>query len=476
MQWPVYLRDNLEVGNPAHHAAICTLWTRRDKIARALPSSGYAVIGNLYSRDGINILLRNILANPAIRYLIVCGVDKTGTGGALLALMTNGVDGEQRIVGDGAQIDRHIPRAALEAVRRSVACLDLRGSSDPARVAATLTELAPLPPFAAEPAIFPMVAPQSDTFPAEDAGMVIRAGTVAEGWLRAIAAVMRFGVIDKTPYAVQQKEVLDLVAIVAEPDPDAPYLPPWLPVTPQRLADYYQQFLSGQRFPELSYTYGERMFNWLGVDQVRLMIDDLRATPHSRRAFAALWDSRQDPGADAPPCLTSVQARLRGGRLFLTAYFRSHDIYRAWPLNALGLRKLQQTIAAGLGDARPPLGDLVIVSHSAHIYEDCWQPAHALLDGEHRHIEENPRLVRDPRGSFVVRVDDKRLLVDHHDLQGQRLAHFEGDSAQDVYVQLRPFMSRIDHALYLGGELQKAELAARYGWAYVQDQPLQPGP
>ena len=37
-----------------------------------------------------------------------------------------------------------------------------------------------------------------------------------------------------------------------------------------------------------------------------------------------------DASSPSPPCLVLVQARLRDGRLHLTAFFRSHDIYRAW--------------------------------------------------------------------------------------------------------------------------------------------------
>ena len=50
---------------------------------KLLPRSLYSVIGNLYTTYGLNYLIRNVLANPRIRYIILPGPDLTGSGGGI---------------------------------------------------------------------------------------------------------------------------------------------------------------------------------------------------------------------------------------------------------------------------------------------------------------------------------------------------------------------------------------------------------
>ncbi len=199
-------------------------------------------------------------------------------------------------------------------------------------------------------------------------------------------------------------------------------------------------------------------------------MDELRATRYSRRAVAGLWDPARDAGAVDPPCLNLVQARVRDSKLYLTAYFRSHDVFRAWLLNAFGLRKLQAHVAQRVGDCM--LGDLVIVSQSAHIYADSWQAARTLTRERARDYLKNPRLIRDPRGSFNIRIEGFQIHVDHYSPAGGLLANFTGTQARQLQRELAFYISRVDHAIYLGAELAKAEIALKHNLPYTQDREL----
>jgi dihydropteroate synthase len=105
----------------------------------------------------------------------------------------------------------------------------------------------------------------------------------------------------------------------------------------------------------------------------------------------------------------------------------------------------------------------------------------------------------DPSGYFLIKIDLQRqeLVVEHYgntiDERGlatdpdtgevlrcrgadQRapLAVLRGRTAKELGIQLTegegPFLlSRLDHALYLGRELQKAENCLLHGKAYIQD-------
>jgi thymidylate synthase len=471
-QWPPYFRDNLTFGDLDHPAAVCSLWMKQARLAEFLSPDSYSVLGNLYSKDGINYLLRNILARPTIRAILLCGPDLTQSGAAFVNLMRDGVDEQHRVVNDGAPLEGEIPRDAIDDFRANIRLLDLRGVNDPAKIRDALAELNGSLPrgLFAEPRVFPRSTPAADEFPAEEIGFVVRGERIVEVWVHLLAAVLAFGRRDLTAYTVQQRELLDVVATIESEDVEEFYLPDWLPLKRDQLEAYYPQLLTRDRPANIAYTYGERLFDFHGRDQVSAMVDALRETRYSRRAVAGLWDPARDAGSADPPCLNLVQARLRDGKLYLTAYFRSHDIFRAWLMNAFGLRKLQAEIAQRVGDCM--IGDLVIVSQSAHIYADSWQAAREITREHGREFLKNPRLVRDPRGSFTVRVEGFQIRVDHYSPEGNLLATFTGSTARALQRDLAFFVSRVDHAIYLGGELAKAELALKNNVTYVQDREL----
>ncbi len=473
LDWPLYFRDNLTLGERDHPAAICSLWMKQTRLRDSLPPDAYAVLGNLYSKDGINYLLRNVLARPTIRAIILCGPDLTQSGSALLKLMRDGIDEDHHVHGDEAQIDRELPRDAIDDFRANVRVLDLRGINDLLKIRDALAELNGSLPrgMFAEPRVFPRSTPAADEFPAEETGFVVRGDRIVEVWVHLLAAVLAFGRRDLTAYTLPQRELLDMVATIHAEDPDDFYLPDWVPLTREQLSAYYPQLLTRNRPEDIAYTYGERLFDFNGHDQIAAMVDELRAARYSRRAVAALWDPARDARSADPPCLNLLQARARDGKLYLTAYFRSHDIYRAWLMNAFGLRKLQADIAQRVGGGCM-LGDLVIVSQSAHIYADAWGLAHTIVQEHQREYLKNPRLVRDPRGSFTVRVEGFQIHVDHYSPEGNLLATFSGTQARVLQRELAFYVSRVDHAIYLGMELAKAELALKNGWAYIQDQEL----
>ena len=106
----------------------------------------------------------------------------------------------------------------------------------------------------------------------------------------------------------------------------------------------------------------------------------------------------------------------------------------------------------------------------------------------------------DPCGYFLIKVDQKagELVLEHYGntIDEKGLAHdsetgellscrgsngprkasmvIRGRSAKEIGIELTEGegshpLSRLDHALYLGRELQKAELCLREGRSYVQD-------
>lgn len=81
----------------------------------------------------------------------------------------------------------------------------------------------------------------------------------------------------------------------------------------------------------------------------------------------------------------------------------------------------------------------------------------------------------DPLGYFKVKVDHKtgEIYVFHYRL-GERKPDFavKGLNPKEIYTKIieEKLVSRLDHAAYLGCELQKAKVAIQTGRSYVQDE------
>lgn len=496
--WPLYYKDGLKIGNLESNVSISTLWTEKERILNNFQEDSYAICGNLYSLWGINFIVRNILANPKVRYIVLCGADLSGSGEALLNLFKRGVNENHVIINSRARIDPKIPLSTVEKLRRSVDIFDLREVKDLKKINAKIRKLhsQSLPPFA-EPQVFPETKPSAEVLNSEKTGFKVEDETVAGAWLKVLKLVMNFGGIKPSEYSVEQKELLNVIVVIMAEDPENIFFPPWLPTTKKELEDYYPRVLRSAQLPLLgmpvrgvqlgfwgeyyhakseaipgvSYTYGGRLRNYRGVshDQIKVMIEKLRETSYTRRAVAITWDPLVDGAAVHPPCLIQLLTNVQQKELFLTAHFRSHDIYGAWPENVFALRKLQKYIASKL---EIPMGPLTIVSHSAHIYADKWQVVREILD---KYYPETPPWKDDPRGNFHICIEDDMIVVEHGmTVEGKSGIQFKGQTAREIYLSIinKQLISLLEHAAYLGSELKKAEFALKLGLEYRQDQEL----
>lgn len=137
-RWPV-LPGAYRVADPSAPVAVCTL-TDDDLVEAAATLPGVAVAGRLYTANlGIEALVVNVTANPAIRFLLLCGRDSTlfCPAGTLRALCERGVDGDLRVVDAPGYLPvlRGLAPRQVERFRRQVELVDLVGEADPAALA-----------------------------------------------------------------------------------------------------------------------------------------------------------------------------------------------------------------------------------------------------------------------------------------------------------------------------------------------------
>ncbi len=99
--WPPHPGDYV-LGNPEGSVAICTL-SNRDLPARliAVGEPAVAIAGRCDTENiGIEKVVLNLLANPRIRWLVICGTEAKGhrAGDAFLQLKERGVDADMRVL------------------------------------------------------------------------------------------------------------------------------------------------------------------------------------------------------------------------------------------------------------------------------------------------------------------------------------------------------------------------------------------
>lgn len=502
MDWPILYKQVLHVKDPANPVGVAIMWTERQVVADMLKEENYCAIGNLYSSAGISAMIRNVYANPHVRKIVLWGADLSRSGQALMALMANGVDENFFIIGDekGGQIEKEIGKDAIDLFRKSVEVINLRGKSpDELRKTVKLHASAKPEPFS-EPKKFPTSRPKPFTYPSEQIGFRMHGTTAASTWLKILMNIMRYGRNKTTRYTQENelKELLNVMAVVYNEDPDKPYLPHFFPFSEKDLLTYYPQVLSAKQIPGIAYTYGQRLRNHDDVDQIQNIIDLIKTRPFSKKMVAFTAKIKEDwsvVNKGDTPCLTQVLCSIQDGKLFMTTHFRSQDMVHGWPRNVFSLRKLQKFISDESG---VPMGTFVMITHSAHIYSDDYELVEKILkDNYDKELGYTSRQMfeDDPRGNIVITVEeterqgvgrptkyavkpgekDWEIVVKLYAPNGGLLLkEWRGRTAMELYIEMvniGEYLVLPSHLIYIGTELQRAEYYITLGKAdqYNQD-------
>jgi len=139
--WPVS-EGRYEIGNKRSPVAVCTNATVKgfeldmEKVA----IQGKAVTENI----GIEKIIQNIISNPNIRFLVLCGKASKGhfVGQAIVSLIENGIDENKRIVGAKGNTPflKGINEDSIERFRKQITPIDLMGERDPEKIMAAVED------------------------------------------------------------------------------------------------------------------------------------------------------------------------------------------------------------------------------------------------------------------------------------------------------------------------------------------------
>ncbi|MDH7601828.1 MAG: DUF4346 domain-containing protein, partial [Armatimonadota bacterium] len=449
-----------------------TLWSTRDYILQKLQELGIdvqpqtskiAVVGNLYG-NGLPHLLRNLLYNPQIRDLAVFGRDRSGSLHDLIAFFEEGLEkvdylGEEvtRIKGTNHVIDSLVtPEMFVEKPR-----IHVFGEPDDKASCAKLYKFvqsySPSPPVTQERVDVPLPEVQVKRFPSEPRSHVIVKEKPLQAWRELVFRLVRFGHLVHLSKGDRQ-ELQNVKVVITRPVLDEADELSQYGFSLEELKQYQAEMVEPSLPPDQVYTYGNRLRCYFSIDALSLFAERLRRNREDRHCYFSLWDNSVDIEADSSPCLVSIFFRLFEHKLTLTAVYRTHNALDAWLRNVYGLTRVLEIVSAEAG-VEP--GPITVISHSISI-----DPAR--YDFARRVAESKPFSIdMDPNGYFVISIDQetREIVACHLSQDGVQLAEYRGRKAERIQHEIARdcAISDINHALYVGRQLARAEECLRAG-------------
>jgi thymidylate synthase len=221
----------------------------------------------------------------------------------------------------------------------------------------------------------------------------VEADCIARAWERSLIELHEKGCALKTEYdKPDDPPSKDATMIITITDPlSEPMIHKDFPGGPAELQEYVMEVCDGikdhlvrnredPKDTRWEYTYHQRLFKYevpalKPFDQIETICQKLAKAPHTRRAQAITWKVWEDNDCYDPACMQSVWCRLleqEGQRvLSMNVRFRSNDAYKAAFMNIFALVRLQQRIAARIGElsGQPvQVGRYCHMADSYHIY------------------------------------------------------------------------------------------------------------
>ena len=133
-EWPP-VEGRYSVGDRGSPVAVCTM----SSVDIRLPMDKIAIAGKCVTENlGVEKIVKNVVANPRIRYIIVAGRESMGhfVDNALESLVEKGVDEEGRIIGakGGIPVLKNLGKEEIERFRRQVQIVNMAGETDAGKI------------------------------------------------------------------------------------------------------------------------------------------------------------------------------------------------------------------------------------------------------------------------------------------------------------------------------------------------------
>jgi len=530
--WPVAARDRIAFPSFSEsritdaNVGVAFLWTMRDSVIPKLEKENLAIAANFYTPAGIGPMVRNILGNPFIRYVILLGeeysskssddkISELTSANAIRSFFEKGINQDRKIDGfeNAVYLDKNIPLELTEKIRENVELIDLNKKMPAASLEEKITEANRLIKTFEKKDIF--IQPQTfdyekttESFPYEGGPITVHGGNIPDAWIKMIDNIYRYGRKNLMNANTDRwvKEINNMVVVIHDSqNMDLSVNPFLVPLTEEKIEAYKKEILSPLLPEGKAYTYGNKLRayyypspeeikklvntkeykdfefkqgpwldknisykeNFCEINQIQDMIDVLKRDPYFKACVAITWHPADElmRKHKSSPCLIFLQALVQEEKLNLTVFFRSHDMTQGWPENAYGCAAIQEEIAKEIG-VEPGL--LIIVSGSAQIYNNYYQQVEEML----KKYNVSKKTCHDKRGNYQIKIENNEIVATLlHPETGAELEKYTGKTAYELRDKIAQETSLdTGHAIYLGTELAAAELCLKNNEPYEQDE------
>lgn len=487
---PLYFQDKLTIINPQGSIGVLTLWSRVEYVIERFRQAGVdlhpdtspiAVFGTLYG-NGLRELLRNLLYNPQIGVLLVCGRNRSGSLEDLQAFFRHGLEATTsplisyeagspqtkvqtcKIRGTNRLIDNLVQPEHFHVAPEILVLGEPKDDATLAKVQAFFQawrNRQPEPSCQWSRQNIPLPQVQVSHFPSQPQAHTVVRPTPLEAWQEMLFVISRFGHPVRLAKG-ERLELQNLKVVVTHPRFEAEAALQKFHFNPDHLRQYQRDFLRGEKGADETYSYGHRLRTYFGSDNLAACLERLQNDSEDRKAYLTLWDNRRDLSVPrGQPCFVSLFSRRYDGALTVTATFRTHNALDAWLPNVYGLMAVQDFLATPLG---LPRGPITVISHSISIDRKEIDRALAMISQRTFSLRE------DPCGYFRLSLDGGEILVEHRygdvtlkEYRGTRAVQLQQQLARDLAL------SDLNHALYLGRQLARAEECLRRGQNFEQE-------
>ena len=130
---------------------------------------------------------------------------------------------------------------------------------------------------------------------------------------------------------------------------------------------------------ELGPVYGSQWRNWNGddIDQIQNLIDTIKKDPWNRRMILSAWNVGALSKMALVPCHMFAQFYVRKGKLSISVYQRSADLFLGVPFDLASYAALTHMIAQQTG---LEVGDMVYTFGDTHIYLNHLEQVNEMLN------------------------------------------------------------------------------------------------
>lgn len=198
----------------------------------------------------------------------------------------------------------------------------------------------------------------------------IRTKNLGEAWFESMKLVLSSGQ-DFYDGDINLKEIRNLYVSIEDIDEHDEILEKY--ADRSRIELMKKKYFTCGLVGDYKIDYGSYIFNNNGVNQFEWLYERLKNKPETKSATIVM----HIPGEENLTCLSMLDFKLRDDKLYMTAVYRSQNIYASQPGNLVALRNLQKALAEKL---EVNVGGVELAVMSAHIYENNYDAAKKIVE------------------------------------------------------------------------------------------------